>query len=49
MQKLYSCEKGEATDSQKDRFPGSADNDVYFLNELTEDENNSSLMLSIYL
>lgn len=30
--------KGEATDSQKDRFPGSADNDVYFLNELTEDE-----------
>ena len=30
--------KGEATDSQKDRFPWSADNDVYFLNELTEDE-----------
>lgn len=30
--------KGEAADSQKDRFPGSADNDVYFLNELTEDE-----------
>ena len=30
--------KGEATDSQKDRFPASADNDVYFLNELTEDE-----------
>ena len=30
--------KGEAVDSQKDRFPASADNDVYFLNELTEDE-----------
>ena len=30
--------KGEATDSQKERFPASADNDVYFLNELTEDE-----------
>lgn len=30
--------KGEAADSQKDRFPASADNDVYFLNELTEDE-----------
>lgn len=30
--------KGEATDSQKDRFPASADNDVYFLNDLTEDE-----------
>lgn len=30
--------KGKATDSQKDRFPASADNDVYFLNELTEDE-----------
>ena len=28
--------KGKAADSQKDRFP--ADNDVYFLNELTEDE-----------
>ena len=33
--------KGEATDSQKDRFPGSADNDVYFLNELTEAEKES--------
>ena len=30
--------KGEAADSQKDCFPASADNDVYFLNELTEDE-----------
>lgn len=30
--------KGEAADSQKERFPVSADNDVYFLNELTEDE-----------
>ena len=30
--------KGKAADSQKDRFPASADNDVYFLNELTEDE-----------
>ena len=30
--------KGEAADSQKDRFPASADNDVYFLNDLTEDE-----------
>lgn len=30
--------KGEANDSQKERFPASADNDVYFLNELTEDE-----------
>lgn len=30
--------KGEAADSQKDRFPESADNDVYFLNELTEDD-----------
>jgi len=30
--------KGEAADSQKDCFPASADNDVYFLNELTEDD-----------
>ena len=30
--------KGEAADSQKDRFPETADNDVYFLNELTEDD-----------
>lgn len=30
--------KGKAADSQKDCFPASADNDVYFLNELTEDD-----------
>ena len=30
--------KGEATDSRKDRFPASKDNDVYFLNDITSDE-----------